>query len=105
MPHWGEMEGKSLEGRRTETYSGTTDSNGDFIVNFPRAFSGNPHIDVALPGADAQTSYRLVSISPTAVTIRVERRSSLTVLSLQVLSFAVAAVAGQSISVMVAQRD
>ncbi len=105
MPHWGEMEGKSLDGRRTETYTGATDSNGDYSVTFPRPYVGNPHIDVALPGADAQTGYRVVSLSPTGFTIRVERRSSLTVLSLQVLSFAVTAVAGQAISVMVAQRD
>lgn len=88
--------------KRAESYNGTTDVNGDFIVVFSTPFASAPRVFPAVTStADAMTRVRATSISATGFTVHAEKNATVTVLSLDVVSLNMANVAGVAVSVMV----
>lgn len=90
--------------KRMEVYSGTTNGSGNYTVTYSTPFASTPDLNPKLlPGADTETNFRITSESATGFTINTYRRSSLTVLGINLLSFATAAAAGVSVRVLVVE--
>lgn len=96
---------------RSMVFKGVTNASGDFVVTLPTPLN-DPYINpVLVPPTVAERSVRLLSITKnasgqtTGFTCRAEARASLTVLTLQVLSFTSTPVSGASIAVIVADTS
>lgn len=87
---------------RMETYAGTSDGSGNWTVTFPTPFPSTPHINpVLFPTTDTETQCLLTSVSPSGFTCKVFVRNLLTVLGINLLSFAVSPVIGATIKAFV----
>lgn len=89
-----------LQNKRMEMYSGTTNGSGIYSINYSTPFV-TPMIIPVLVGQDAQTSYRVTTNGASGFSLVVEQRSVLTVLSLNVLSFATTVMSGITCNVYV----
>lgn len=87
--------------KRTELYSGTTNSSGNYTVTFATAFSATPNIQAQLIGGTTEQSAQVTAISTTGFTVHVFNRTT-------VLSVALAAsttnVNGASVNVVVREN-
>lgn len=90
--------------KRMETYSGTSDASGNYTITYGTAYSSTPHVNPTLIGNDDHTACRITTSSTTGFTIKVEARSSLSVLGVNLASFAVSNVVGASVGVLVIER-
>jgi len=61
--------------KRTEKYSGTTNSSGIYTVTFGTAFSAAPNIQANIIGATDTQNLRITSISTTGFTVTVRNRT------------------------------
>lgn len=86
---------------RIENYTGVTDAAGLYTVTFAAAFANIPSVQPVLVGNDTDTVFRLVSRSKTGFQVHAYKRSSLTVLTLQVLSYGITNVAAVTCDVRV----
>lgn len=87
--------------KRQETYSGTTDSSGNYTVTFGTAYSVAPNIQANPIGGSTENFLKIVSISTTGFTTNVFQRAN--VLSLA-LSTATTAVSGASVDVLITEK-
>lgn len=93
--------------RRIVVASGTTNASGDVSFTFSPAFSQAPHISPTISTqSDALQRCRLTSVSASGCTIRVELQNQafLSLLGLNILSAAVTAVAGATVSIAAIER-
>lgn len=86
---------------RIERYSGTTDVSGNWTVVYPTAFTTVPQVQLQLSNPTTEYNSRLITTSTTGFTCNVYQRTSLTVLSLSLLSFATTAVSSVNIRALV----
>lgn len=92
--------------RRVETFTGTTNASGDYIITFANTYSVIPDVQAQLfPSTTANQIVRIISISTTGCTVRVEQRNPVTVLGLEVLLAGVAVTSGATVSVQVTPRS
>ena len=83
-------------------YKGTTNGSGDFTVNYPVAYASIPTIvPVQTPTTAPNRTVRVVSSTTTGFTVKVEQRSSVNLLGVDVLLSATTPVSGANISVIV----
>lgn len=93
---------KATSQATTATYNGNTNASGDYTVTFPATKAQIPHVNPSLyPTNNAAMICRLTAVSTTGFTVKVEQRSSLNVLGIDLLSFAVTNVSGQPVRVLV----
>ena len=91
-------------GKRMETYNGVTDGSGDYSVTFAKPFPSVPHINpVCYPPADSTTRVRVTAASTTGFTVKTEKNSGVTVLSVDVLALSTANMAGIPVRVVVVE--
>jgi len=91
-------------GKRTETYSGTTDASGNYAVTFATPYSATPHISpVTFPAADATTRVRVTAAAPTGFTVKTEKNNAVTVLAIDVLAIGTANVPSIPVRVLVVE--
>ncbi len=91
-----------LSGKRTETYTGTTDASGNYTVVFSPAYLATPHINpVTYPSADSTTRVRVTAASATGFTVKTERNPSIDVLGIAVLQVGTANVISVPVRVLV----
>lgn len=86
---------------RIERYSGTTDVSGNWTVVYPTAFTTIPQVQLQLSNPTTEYNSRLITTSTTGFTCNVYQRTSLTVLSLSLLSFATTVVPSANIRALV----
>ncbi|WKV20432.1 hypothetical protein 16Q_039 [Pseudomonas phage 16Q] len=100
------LDGKanSSSAKRQETFSGLTDSSGNYTVVFSTPFSTAPNIQVQLVNAVHNASARVSSVSANGFTISAGLRASLVVLNLNVLGIEVTPTANLSIDVLVTSK-
>lgn len=67
-----DTKGRVLSGKRQETYSGTTDSNGNYTVTFSNSYSVTPNIQATIVGGSNTNILTVTSISTTGFTIKIE---------------------------------
>ncbi|NHT75887.1 hypothetical protein G8E10_09365 [Rhizobiaceae bacterium CRRU44] len=87
--------------QRIEAYNGLTTAAGLHTVTFPTPFVSAPSVQPALVGTDTDTQFRIVSRTASGFSIHVFKRAKLTVLSIDLLSFATTNVAGAQVDVRV----
>lgn len=87
-------------GKRQETYSGSSNASGDYIVTFSTAYSVAPNIQANIIGGTTEQQSRVVSVSTTGFTVNAFQRA--TVLSLA-LSTATNPVNGALIHVLITE--
>ena len=96
-----------LDAKRIFVSSGTTTASGDVSFTFSPAFAVAPHIDATItPQANVNHKCRLTAVSTTGCTIRVESQNQafLSLLGIDVLSAAVTAVSGATVSITATER-
>ncbi|HJU45157.1 MAG TPA: hypothetical protein VJ647_00155, partial [Chitinophagaceae bacterium] len=64
-----DTKGRVTDGKRQETYSGTTNGSGVYTVTFGTPYNVAPNIQVTLVGASDIQSYRVTSITTTGFTV------------------------------------
>lgn len=79
--------------------SGVTGANGQVTFNFSPAFAGNPFVTVELINPTTEQTMRIVSRSPSGVTVHVYQRGGLTVLGLTLLALATTNVSGATVRI------
>jgi len=83
-------------------YSGVTNASGDYTVTYATPKSVVPFVAPVLsPNLDSSLLFRLASSTVNGFTVKCEQRASLTVLGINLLSFAVTNVNNQPIKVVV----
>lgn len=95
----------SATSRRTETYFGNTNGSGDYSVAYPSAFAEVPCVLPSLISSANSQTWRLSSSTVDGFTVRVEQRSLVTVLGVDVVGFTTTPVSGASLNVTVLERD
>ncbi len=89
-------------GKRTETYSGTTDGSGNYSVTFTTPYDTIPHINpVTYPSADAVTRVRVTSASENGFTVKTEKNNAVSILAIDVLAIGTANVPSVPVRVLV----
>lgn len=91
--------------RRIETYFGSTDGNGDYSITYAPAFAEIPCVLPDLISTANSQTWRISSSTVEGFTVRVEQRSQVTVLGVQVVGFTTTPVAGAELNVTVMERD
>jgi len=100
-----DAKGRISAGKRLELYSGTTNASGAYTVVFAVAFSVAPNIQASVTNqVIANRFVRVTSVSTTGFTINVFDRSSLTVLTLDLLAFATTNAVGATVDVLVTEK-
>lgn len=90
------------QGYWMEEFRGTTEADGTLSFTFQKPFSAISHVSIErLPPAPVNVTTRLTALSLTGLSLIAEARASLSVLSLNVLSFAVTPVSGQEVTIAV----
>lgn len=84
--------------RKTETFSGTTNSSGNYTVTFTVAYAVAPNVQPVLIGANIKDSF-ILTVSTTGFTVNVQRRTDIAG-----LLPTYANVNGASVSVLVTQN-
>ena len=93
------------KGIRSESFRGFTGSDGTLSFTFAQPFTQILAMNVErLPPTTAAITTRLTALSLTGASAIAEARSSLAVAGVNVLSFAVAPVVGQEVSIQVMGR-
>lgn len=91
--------------RKVETFLGTTNASGDLTITFANTYTSAPDVQAQIfPNTTSNQFVRITSVSTTGCTIRVEQRSAVTLLAVEVLLASVSAVSGASVSVQVTPR-
>lgn len=96
-----------IDAKRIVALSGTTNASGDVSFTFSPAFAVAPHIDATItPQTNVNHKCRLTAVSATGCTIRVESQNQafLSLLGIDVLSAAVTAVSGATVSITATER-
>lgn len=96
-----------VDAKRIVALSGTTNASGDVSFTFSPAFAVAPHIDATItPQTNVNHKCRLTAVSTTGCTIRVESQNQafLSLLGIDVLSAAVTAVSGATVSITATER-
>lgn len=91
--------------RRIETYFGTTDGSGDYSITYSPAFAEIPCVLPDLIATANSQTWRISSSTVNGFTVRVEQRSQVTVLGVQVVGFTTTPVVGAELNVTVMERD
>lgn len=85
-----------------QIYTGVTDTNGEFSIVYNPPKQSVPYVAPVLnPTTDPNVIYRLTASDVNGFTVKVEQRTGITVLGLNVLSLAVTNTSGQQIQVLV----
>lgn len=90
--------------KRQETYSGTTNSSGEYTVTFGTSFSTAPNIQANIIGGNANQVLTITSISSTGFTVKVVERQTDTILGIVVLRNSTTNVNGASINVLITEQ-
>lgn len=96
-----------VDAKRVVVSSGTTNVSGDTVFTFSPAFAVAPHIDATItPQSNVNHKCRLTAVSTTGCTVRVESQNQafLSLLGIDVLSAAVTAVSGATVSITATER-
>lgn len=87
------------------SYSGTTNSSGEYTITFPTPYSVAPNIQATIPNQSATNYFiRVSSVSTTGCTIHVYQRSTVTILGAEVLLATTTNVSGVNIDVLVTKK-
>lgn len=89
-----------IDGKRIDTYSGTTDSNGLFTVTYATEFPEIPSVHPAPPDSSNQAWVK-VSSTTTGFSLKLVQRSAVTLLAVEVLLAGVSNVVGASVKAIV----
>lgn len=92
--------------KRQETYTGTTNASGNYVVTFSTPYSVAPNIQVNIANQGSSTNQfvKVVSASTTGFTVNVFQRNSVTLLSVEVLLAATVNVSGATVDVLVTEK-
>lgn len=90
--------------KRQETYSGNTNSSGNYTVIFSNSFSVAPNIQANIIGGTDTQVLKVVSVSTTGFTINVIDRTPVSILGVNVLPGSVSNVNGAFIDVIVTEK-
>lgn len=87
------------------SYSGTTNSSGEYTITFPTPYSIEPNIQISIPNQSVTNYFtRVSSVSTTGCTIHVYQRSTVTILGAEVLLATTTNVSGINVDVLVTQK-
>lgn len=95
------------DAKRVVVASGTTNASGDVSFTFSPAFAAAPHVDATItPQTNVNHKCRVTAVSTTGCTVRVESQNQafLSLLGIDVLSAAVTAVSGATVSITATER-
>jgi hypothetical protein len=87
--------------KRVENYSGTTDASGNYTVVYTRSFVTTPTIQPVIANTTETQLFKITSSTTSGFTVQIRTRSSITVLSSDLLSSATTAVVGAQVNVLV----
>jgi len=90
--------------RKTETFLGTTDANGNFTITFANTYSTPPDVQPQIIGGTFNQSIRVVSVTNTGCVVQAAQRNLVTLLSVEVLLGATVNLVGASVTVQVTAR-
>lgn len=100
-----DTKGRILSGKRSEIFSGTSNSSGIYTVTFGTSYSVAPNIQASITNQSSTDQFiRISSISTTGFTINVFQRSPVTILGISLLPGSVTNVNGASIDVVVIEK-
>lgn len=88
---------------RQETYSGTTDANGQYTVTFGTAYSVAPNIQVQIVGGSAN-QVATCTVSTTGFTVTVYQRNTVTLLGSEVLLASTTVASGVDVDVLITEK-
>lgn len=91
--------------RRIETYFGETNGSGDYSVTYDPVFADIPCVTPQLISTANSRTWRVSSSTVSGFTVRVEERSQVTVLGVQVVGFTTTPVSGAELNVTVVEAD
>lgn len=90
--------------KRQETYSGLTDSSGNYTVVFTTPYTVTPNIQVQTINTSHNASVRVTSVTATGFTVNAGIRAGLVVLNLNVLGVEVTPTANMSLDVLITSK-
>lgn len=90
--------------RRTETYLGVTNANGDFSVIYTTPFTSVPDVQPQLQSGKSSQVARITNSTVNGFTVNVTERMSANLLATEVLLATTVPVSGASVSVLVTSR-
>lgn len=88
-------------GSRFEDYSGNTDAAGNYIVAYASAYESTPNVQPVITSNSDIQFFKLINSSATGFTVQVRERASLTLLTVNLLSFGTTPSVGASVRVLV----
>lgn len=95
--------GQSGISKRIEAYTGSTDASGNISFTWA-AFTITPHVNpVQFPTVNDNDFVKIVSRSTTGCTIKVQNRTTTTLLGILILTAAIVPVVGASVGVLVVE--
>lgn len=90
--------------KRQETYSGTTNSSGEYTVTFSTVYSQTPNIQAQFIGGTANQMILITSVSTTGFTVKVVQRNAVTILGIEVLLAATTNVNNANVNVLITEK-
>ena len=90
--------------RRTETYNGNTDAQGEFKVTYQTPYAQIPDVRAQIVGGSFNQFLRVTNSTTTGFTVQVAQRSAVSLLGIEVLLAATTAVNNAQVSVLVTER-
>lgn len=90
--------------KRQETYSGSTNSSGDYTVTFGTAYSVPPNIQAQIIGGNSNQVLTVTSVSTTGFTVKVVEKQTTTLLGIVVLQNSTANVNGANVDVLITEK-
>lgn len=101
----GYLTSTSLAGlRKTETFLGVTDANGNYTITFANTYATPPDIQPQVIGGTFNQMVRVVSVTTTGCVVQAAQRNLVTLLAVEVLLGATVNLVGASVSVQVTSR-
>lgn len=91
--------------RRVETLQGTTNASGVYQVTFANTYTVAPHVNPVLVNGTAAQVITISNLTATGCTLTVVQRSSVTLLSIEVLLAATTPVSGATVAVLVVPKS
>lgn len=90
--------------KRIETFTGVTNASGDYTVTYSPTYSGSVSPNVSpqmFPSNNVNMIIRITAATVTGFTVRVEQKSALNVLGIDVVTFNSTPVVGANVKVTV----
>lgn len=90
--------------RKAETFLGTTDSSGNYVITFANTYATAPDVQPQIIGGNFNQFVRILSVSTTGATIQCAQRNTVNLLATELLLGTTVVLNGANVSVLVTPR-